>query len=149
MPGPKLSGIYQPDLMEFTAELGSESVTVKFDRNKLTLREELEVEKAIEAGETQKVIEPILRLFHSWDVVDDNGAPVEMSQELLLSLPSRAIVSLFEGMQREATPSSEEGNGSSDTSSSASTSSTPTQASPQNGPAPSPLPAPLASQSPK
>lgn len=143
---PRLSGIYQPDVVEYSATLGSESVTVKFDQAKMNMREELEVAKARDEGNIERVIEGIVRLFVSWDVADDYGAPVPLTSELLFNLPSRAVISLFEGMREAATPPSEEGNASDDTSSIPAPDSTVQQGNHLNGPTPSTLP--LSSTSP-
>lgn len=141
-------GIVQPDPVSYTATLGSESVTVTFDNSKMTGLWERDVRHAIAADDADKVSELLFGVFISWDVVDDQGAPVPISTEVLLQLPGKALVAMFQGMQEAASPSSEEGNVSAITSSSPTDDSSSTQDSLLNGQSPSLSPTPSASPSP-
>ena len=117
-----------------------ESVTIIFDRSKMTGRWERALRKAVADDDAQQLLEAIAHVFISWDVTDEQGALVPVTSDLLLDLPGTALIALIEGMMQASAPTSEEGNDSSATSPSPSTGSTQTQASPQNGPQPSPSP---------
>jgi hypothetical protein len=140
MPAPRFSAIYQSDPVSYTAALGPESVTLTFDAAKMTGRWERQLRAAQREDKSEEVSDLILSVFIGWDVVDDQGQPVALTHDLLLDLPSKAMVALIEGMIKAAYPASEEGNGSSSTSSTASTDSSNSPASPQNGLATSPSP---------
>jgi hypothetical protein len=133
MPAPRFSAIYQSDPVSYTASLGPEAVTLTFDSAKMTGRWERELRAAQREDDSEKVSDLILSVFVGWDVVDDVGQPVELTTDLLLDLPSKAMVALIEGMIRAAYPSSEEGNGSGSTSSTAAMDSSSLQESHQNG----------------
>jgi hypothetical protein len=133
MPAPRFSAIYQSDPVSYTASLGPEAVTLTFDAAKMTGRWERELRAAQRDDNSEQVSDLILSVFIGWDVVDDNNQPVELTTDLLLDLPSKAMVALIEGMIKAAYPPSEEGNGSSSTSSTASTDSSNSPASPPNG----------------
>jgi hypothetical protein len=139
MPAPKFSAIYQSDPVSYTAALGPESVTLTFDAAKMTGRWERELRAAQREDDSEKVSDLILSVFIAWDVVDDNAQPVELTTDLLLDLPSKAMVALIEGMIKAAYPSSEEGNGSGSTSSTPDTPSSNSLENPQNGQATSSL----------
>ena len=143
-----LSGIKRPDPVQYTVAMGSESVTVVFDSALMTGRWERDIERAAKAGDTETVASRLFGVFISWDVTDDNGQPVPISEEILLDLPSKALVKLFEGMREAAVPPSEEGNASSDTSPSPSIGSSPPPENPQNGQPTSSSPTVSASPSP-
>lgn len=145
---PNLNAIKRSDPVQYTAVMGSESVTIVFDNSRMTGRWERDVNRARQSGDVDKVASLIFSIFVAWDVTDDSGNPVPISEEILLDLPSRALFNLFEGMQQAAMPSSEEGNVSSDTSSTPGIVSLPTPVSPQNGPATSSSPPVSASPSP-
>jgi hypothetical protein len=144
---PALSNITRADPVTYTAQLGSESVSVTFDAAKMTGRWEREIRAARKEEDVEKVGDLILAMFIQWDVTDDAGQPVPMSKEILLDLPAKALGNLIDGMTTAAFPSSEEGNGSGSTSSTAGTDSTNSQASLPNGQVTSPLPGLSASAS--
>jgi hypothetical protein len=130
---PSLSNITRADPVTYTAKLGSESVAVTFDAAKMTGRWEREIRAARDTDDASKVGDLILGIFIDWDVTDDAGQPVQISKEILLDLPAKALGNLIDGMTTAAFPSSEEGNGSSDTSSTQDTLSSNSQENHQNG----------------
>lgn len=147
MPG-TLSSLSRPELVTFTAALGDESVSIVFDANKQTLRNELKAKREIEAGNTEAIVDQLAGLLVSWDVVDDDGKPVPLTKDVLLDLPSKVIVAISEGIGEASTISSAEGNASSTPSASqpSSTSTQDSQSSP-NGSDTSSSPAPSAAPS--
>ena len=145
---PALRGILASDPCEFTATLGSESVTISFDRAKMTLRGERELTRAAEANDIDAMVAWLERILIGWDVVDEQGQPVLLTAEVLLDLPSAVLGALITRMGEAATPSDAEGNASSEAlSSQVAGYSEQVQMSP-NGPVASPSPAPSASPSP-
>lgn len=147
MPG-RLSAIVQPEPVTYTARLGPESVSVTFDAARMTFRWERALNAARVAEDRDAVSDLILGVFIGWDVVDDAGQPVPLTQELLLDLPAKAVANLIEGMTVAAFPASEEGNVSGDTSSTPGMGSISSPESLQNGLpiSPSPTPSTLPSQ---
>lgn len=115
MPAPKFAAIYQPDPVTYTAALGPESVSVTFDAAKMTGRWERELRAAQRDEDVDKVGDLILGVFIGWDVVDEAGVPVDLTMDLLLDLPAKALANLIDGMTAAAFPASEEGNGSGNT----------------------------------
>jgi len=155
---PAHSGIHAPDIKEFTARLGSESVTFVFDAAKMTMRRDKAIKNAARNDDEETMAELIAEVIVSWDVTDEAGAPLPFTADELLDLSASALGRLLEGLTVAAQPSDAEGEVSSGPSSlsppAASTVSTPPlpERSPallhQNGEAPSPSPAPSASPSP-
>lgn len=144
----RFSAIKQADPVSYTAQMGPESVTVTFDAALMTGRWERDVNRAIQAADSEKVVEMLFGVFISWDVVDDNNQPVPMTSEVLLDLPNKALLNLMNGMRDAAAPASEEGNGSGSTSSIPDTASISLPVSPPNGLPTSPSPPLSASPSP-
>ncbi len=150
-----LRGVFAADPCEFTARLGSESVTFVFDLAKMTLRRERELKRSAEADNVDAMVKDLLEVLISWDVVDDAGQPVPLSADIMLDLPAKALGNLIEGMSTAAQPSSEEGKVSREPSSQAPpevpSGSTPllqeNPQTPQNGEVTSDLPEHSASQS--
>lgn len=147
MPAPRFEGVYQADPMTYVAALGSESVTVTFDAAKMTGRWERELRAAQRDEDVDKVSDLILGVFIGWDVVDSNDQPVELTTDLLLDLPTKALTNLIDGMTETSYPSSEEGNGSANTRSTPATDSTSSPENHPNGAPTSSLPTPSAAPS--
>jgi hypothetical protein len=133
MPAVRWSGLVAADPVTYTAQLGTESVSVTFDAAKMTGRWERALAAAMRAEDYDVVSDMVLDVFIAWDVVDDAGQPIPISRDLLLDLPNRALARLMEGMRTAANPVSEEGNGSAATSSTPDTASMVLPASPPNG----------------
>lgn len=145
----RLDGIFSEDRCDFTVALGSESVTIVFDRSKLNLRRDAAMQRAVNEGDVEGMVTSLAEVLTGWDVVDEAGQPVALSAEILLDLPARALENLIKGIGEVATPSSEEGNGLGSTSSTPSVDSSSMPASLPNGQSPSPLPTPSESLLPK
>lgn len=151
---PARSGVHAPDVREFTASLGTESVTFVFDAAKMTMRRD----RAIKNSDEETMAKLIAEVIISWNVTDEAGVPLPFTADELMDLSSSALIRLLQGLNKAAQPSDAEGEVSSGPSSlsppAASTLSTVPQPerSPapilQNGEAPSPLPAHSASPSP-
>ena len=143
----KFSGLTEQLPVSVTFEYGSESVTVVFDRNKITQNWARKVRQGIEAENVDDaVLDATVEIMLSWDVTEDDGVtPIPPSREILGSLPIAAFERLSVAIGNAASPSSEEGNGSTNISATQAELSTSEPVSPQNGQEPSPSPAPSAS----
>jgi hypothetical protein len=130
---PELGSFVPPRRVKLAFDVGGEPVELVFDAHKLTP----------EWGELS-VREGLAAVIVEWNLTE-NGQPFALSSENLDRLPYTVLRRLMDEMAEAAVPSSEEGNGSSDTSSTRSTDSSELPASPQNGPGPSP--SPIASES--
>lgn len=152
---PAIKGIFVADPCEFTATLGSESVTFVFDLSKMTLRRERDLKRSAESSNVDAMVADLLEVLISWDVLDETEQPVPISADLLLDLPAKALGNLIEGMSAAAQPSDAEGEASGALSSASppaqSTDSTQPQheraPTHQNGPSPSESHVPSASPS--
>jgi hypothetical protein len=145
---PALKGIFVADPCEFTARLGSESVTFVFDLAKMTLRRERDLKRSAAADNVDAMVKDLLDVLTSWDILDDAGQPVPLSADILLDLPAKALGNLIEGMSTAAQPSDAEGEASSVPSPELSTDSSEPVPTHQNGAATSQLPEHSASPSP-
>jgi hypothetical protein len=148
---PRLSALTKQLPVSVTFAYEDESLTVVFDRNKITQNWARKVRQAIETESVDEAVyAATLEILIDWDVVDDEGNKIPPSMEILSQLPLAAFGRLSEAIGNASVPSSEEGNGSSEPSSVSppdqSTASTPPQPvsppTPQNGDAPSPSPQP-------
>jgi hypothetical protein len=129
-----------------------EGVTVQFwyDRNKITDAWVADWTEQEQQAGAARMNEMISDLLDRWDVLEYDGGPVvPLSAKTigeLFSWPDK--IHLMRELMTSGIPTSEEGNGSSDTSSTASTDSLPRPETLQNGPEPSPSPVPSTSPSP-
>jgi hypothetical protein len=146
---PALSSLTRPKLVEKVIHIGDgDQVTIMFDRNRITPAWVASAQTDESESDPFTVPKALAQVIHSWDVTDDDGHPIEPSAETLglFSVPAQGA--LLDQILSAAFPSSEEGNGSSNTSSTAATDSTSLPVSLQNGPAPLPSPTLSASPSP-
>lgn len=153
---PKLSALTKQLPVSVTFAYEDESLTVIFDRNKITQNWARKVRQAIETESVDEAIyAATLEILIEWDVVDDEGNAIPPSLEILSQLPVAAFQRLSEAIGNASVPSSEEGEASSAPSlvspQAASTPSTKLPPenlqTPPNGDAPSPLPELSTSQS--
>lgn len=151
---PRFSNVLKQHPVSISFEYEQETLTVVFDRNKITGSWANGVQRAIASGAVgNEIYAATADLLISWDVVDDNDNTLPPSAEILSQLPIAAFEMLSEAIGKASTPSSEEGNGSSADSSPrqpepSTASMTPPPASPSaslNGPQPSQSQTPLAS----
>jgi hypothetical protein len=133
---PELGSFVPPRLVTIQFDIGGEPVEIVFDAHKLTP----------EWGELS-IREGLAAVIEKWNLTE-NGQPLAPSSESLDRLPYTVLRRMMDERAEAAGPSSEEGNGSSDTSSTPSTDSSETPATPPNGQEPSPLPIASASPSP-
>jgi hypothetical protein len=145
---PALSGVFVADPCEFKVTLGSESVTFIFDRAKMTLRRDRDMKRAFAADDLDGLVKYLMVVLISWDVVDETGAPVQLSDDILLDLSVKSLTGLIEGMGKAAQPSDAEGEASSVPSPERSTDSSELVQTHQNGATTSQLPGHSASPSP-
>jgi len=148
---PRLSALTKQLPVSVTFAYEDESLTVVFDRNKITQNWARRIRQAIETESVDEaVFAATLEILIDWDVVDDDGNKIPPSMEILSQLPIAAFERLSEAIGNASVPSSEEGNGSSEPSSVSlpgqSTDSTQPQPvnpqTPLNGDEPSPLQTP-------
>jgi hypothetical protein len=145
---PRLSSIQAPEPVEFTATLGTDSVTVTFDNAKLTGRWAREVRAAAEMEDMDTNVGNLAAILLSWDVTDDAGQLIPPSKEVLMDLPAKALAALSTSVQQAAAPSDAEGNASpASLAGPLSETSEPVSPSSPNGSDTSPLPTPSASLS--
>lgn len=133
---------------DVSIDLGDgDTITVSFDRNKITPVWMGEAQKRDESQDSLSLPKALAEVILGWDVTND-GVDFPPTPENLAVLSYPAQSELLTHILRSAMPSSEEGNGSTSTSATPAVASTSEPAAPQNGPQPSPSPAPLASPSP-
>lgn len=145
---PRLSDLTRQHPVSTSFEAGGESLTIVFDRNRITQNWMDRVAEATEQNNLSGIAKAVLEVLISWDVVDDDGVKLAPSLEILAQLPLSSFIELNGAIAEASIPSSEEGNDLGDTSSIHSTGSTEMQASPPNGQQPSPSPSPSESLSP-
>ena len=107
----------------------------------------LDLESKSPADQLAANVEVLSLILVSWELTDDQDRPIPTTPEGLQDVPLTVLGPLVEAIMADAQPSSEEGNGSSDTSSTPNTSSTSTPESHPNGPEPSQSLEPSASPS--
>lgn len=143
----KFSTLTRQHPAEATFQHEGESVTIVFDRNKITSAWARQVRAGLEAGEINAAAQALVEIMVSWDVEDDNGVNIPPSVEILDKLPVVALMRLEEAIGEASVPSSAEGEASSAPSPGPSTTSSEPAPQPLNGQAPSPLPVPSGSPS--
>ena len=153
---PKLSSLTRVHPVSVTFEAEGESLTVVFDRNKITPNWIDRQQSAGATGDFALIMASTLEVLISWDVQDEQGQTLPVSAEILSQLPFESFIKLGNAIAEAAMPGSDEGEGSGEASSvSPRDPNTPstlplpgTQPTSQNGQEPSPSPTPLASPSP-
>ena len=145
---PKFSSITKQHPVSVTFALEDESLTISFDRNRITQRWLNNIAKGMVDDDASSIARLVLEVLLAWDVQDEHGNQLEPSVDLLEQLPLTAFMKLTEAISKAAVPASEEGEVSSEGLSRPVSASTETSPPLQNGPQPSPSPAPSASQSP-
>jgi hypothetical protein len=129
--------------VEVVAEFGEgETIALTFDRNRIT-------PDWIERGSRRYTMAPALaEAMLSWDLVNDDGSPYELSEANLSVLSYAVQTELLAQVIENAVPSRAEGNVSSASTSTAPSASTPPPASVPNGTVTLPSPTPSESLSP-
>jgi hypothetical protein len=146
---PALSNLTRPKLVEKLIHIGDgDQVSITFDRNRITPAWVASAQTSESESDPFTVPKALAQVIHAWDVTDDDGHPIAPDADTLglFSVPAQGA--LLDQILSAAFPSSEEGNGSSNTSSTAVTDSTSLPVSPPNGPATLPSPTLSASPSP-
>jgi hypothetical protein len=143
---PARSSLKRPHPVEVVFEAEGETVTIVFDRNRITQGWAKRIQQGMESQDMEAAISGMLEVLQSWDVVEEDGSPTPLSAEVLSDLPLGVLANLNIAIAEAAMPSSEEGNGSSNTSSTPPTDSSSKLESPPNGQ--EPLPSPQSSASP-
>ena len=108
-----LSSIKRPDLVTVTLKFSGETVNVTFDRNAMTQRWVKAAQEGRTAADVEWFSRSLAELLTGWDIVDDQGAPVPITPEVLSDLPLPFLGALDEAIGEAGTLSSEEGNASS------------------------------------
>ena len=145
---PKFSSLTRQHPVSATFLFEDESLTIVFDRNRITQRWLNGIAKGLTEEDPGSMARAVLEVLISWDVQDEHGNQLEPTIELLDQLPLTAFMKLTEAITAASIPSSEEGEVSSEGLSRPVSASTETSPPLQNGPQPSPSPVPSASQSP-
>ena len=138
---PRLSSLTRQHPVSASFGYEDESVTIVFDRNKITAAWARSVREALERDETNPAAQSLVEIMISWDVVDDAGNVLPPSVEVLDSLPIGALMRLQEAIGEASVPSDAEGKDSRPPSPEQSPVSTATAPTPPNGQAPSESPA--------
>ena len=141
---PSLSSLTKQHPASATFGHEDETVTVVFDRNKITPAWARSVRTALEQDEVNPAAAALVEIMISWDVTDDQGVVISPSVEILDKLPVAALQQLEMAIGEASVPSDAEGEASRAPSPGPSPTSSVTQPTHQNGPAPSTLPAPSA-----
>lgn len=121
-----------------------ETVTITFDRNKITPAWARQVQTALAQDDVNPAAQSLVEIMISWDVTDDAENVLPPSVEILDKLPVAALLRLQEAIGEASVPSDAEGEASSAPSPGPSPTSSATPPTPLNGQAPSELPVPSA-----
>jgi hypothetical protein len=144
---PSVSSIKRADVVAATVPFGDETVTVQFDRAKVTLNWAGRLEQARMASDSDQIAACFAEVIHTWDLVNDDGTPYPPTGPNIATLPSEAVNKIVNSIQEASAPGEAEGNASSVPSSTPPLVSVPPPQTPQNGQPTSPSPAPSASPS--
>ena len=145
---PKFSSLTKQHPVTVTFGFEDESLTISFDRNRITQRWLNNVGKGMQDDDPSSIARLVLEVLIAWDVEDEHGNRLEPTVDLLEQLPLTAFMELTKAISEAAVPASEEGEGSSEGLSRPVSASLENSPPLQNGPQPSPSPQPSASQSP-
>lgn len=141
---PRFSNLTRPHPAEAVFSHEGETVTIIFDRNKITPAWARSVRTALEQDEVNPAAQSLVDIMVSWDVVDDEGNALQISVDILDQLPVGALMRLQEAIGQASVPSDAEGEASSAPSPGPSPTSSAMPEMHQNGQAPSESPAPSA-----
>ena len=141
---PRLSNLTRQHPVSVCFGYEGETVTVTFDRNRMTQNWARSIKQTIDEGDIQGSAQALFEILIDWDVVDDQDNPLPVSVEILGSLPLAALGALDEAIGEAAVPASEEGNASPAISPAQPPGSTRPQEILRNGQQPSTLPEPSA-----
>lgn len=143
----ELRHLTRPKPTDTTIDLGDgDTVTITFDRNKITPHWMAEAERRDTERDTQSLPKALAEVMLEWDVTDEGAAfPPTAENIAVFSYPVQA--ELLRCILVAAVPSRAEGNASPEPSSTPPSDSSPQEATLPNGDATSPLPAPSTSPS--
>lgn len=140
------SHLTRPKPRQVIVDLGEgDSLNVVFNANAITPAWMREVQEHEEATDMQTLPKALAAVILQWDVTEDDGSEFSPTVENIAVLSFPAQNALLTSILKATVPTSEEGNGSSNTSSTVSTDSNSSPENLQNGPAPSPSERPLES----
>jgi hypothetical protein len=145
---PAVSHLKRPKLIQASVEVEGETVSVTFDRNRVTLAWAAEVKKAREAWDPDALARTSADVIADWDITNDDGTPFPPTPENLASLPTTVMGRLSDAIAEAATPSESEGKDSSQPPETLSSTSSPLQRTHPNGEVISTSPSVSASPSP-
>lgn len=122
---------------------GGEDLNILFNSRRMTPGWLARMTERESAGDVLAFSRGMVEVIISWDMVEEDGSPTPLTVEYLAdSFDLEEMGELMKKLVEAATPSSEEGNVSSDTSAMDSTDSVSSPEIPQNGPQPSLSPKP-------
>ena len=105
---PALGSLTSPKIVTVTFTYDDETVTISYDRNKMTTNL---LSRVQESNDPAVIADVFAAVIHEWDVTEDDGSPFPPSAENLGKLPLAALKLLSEAIGNS--PPSEEGKDSS------------------------------------
>ena len=101
---PAINSLTRPRLVEAKFGYGGETVTIRYDRNRMTTGLLSEVQESDDPAAFARMFALVIR---DWDVTDDDGSPFPPTEANLARLPLDALRAVSEAIRDN--PGSDEG----------------------------------------